>query len=184
MARVYFITGSSTGIGASLVQHILDSGDYVFATARKPSILQFSNANDKNFGSSKLDLEDPASITSSLTAAVAKFGRIDVVINNGGYGLSGPFEDLSEADISRQMNVNFTGLLLCTKAAMRTMRQQEPKGGLIMQVTSIGGRIGFPWMSMYSASKFAIEGFTEAVSQEVDPTWGINFTCVEPGGFR
>jgi len=184
MARVYFITGSSAGIGASLVQHIIDAGDHVFATARNPSTLRFTNANDKNFGVGTLDLEDPASITSSFTAAIAKFGRIDVVINNGGYGLSGPFEDLSEADISRQMNVNFTGLLLCTKAAMKAMRQQEPKGGLIVQVTSIGGRIGFPWMSMYSASKFAIEGFTEAVSQEVDPAWGINFTCVEPGGFR
>ncbi|KAH6644191.1 hypothetical protein C7974DRAFT_467864 [Boeremia exigua] len=184
MPRVFFITGSSTGIGASLVQHVLDAGDHVFATARNPSTLQFTNANEKNFGAGRLDLEDPASITSSLTAAIAKFGRVDVVINNGGFGLSGPFEDLSETDISRQMNVNFTGLLLCTKAAMKAMRQQEPKGGLIMQVTSIGGRIGFPWMSMYSASKFAIEGFTEAVSQEVDPAWGINFTCIEPGGFR
>ncbi|KAJ4993964.1 short-chain dehydrogenase [Stagonosporopsis vannaccii] len=184
MARVYFITGSSTGIGASLVQHILDTGNHVYATARNPSNLRFTNANDKNFAVGTLDLEDPASITSGFTAAIAKFGRIDVVINNGGYGLSGPFEDLSETDISRQMTVNFTGVLLCTKAAMKAMRHQEPKGGLIMQVTSIGGRIGFPWMSMYSASKFAIEGFTEAVSQEVDPAWGINFTCIEPGGFR
>lgn len=184
MPRVFFITGSSAGIGASLVQHILDAGDYVFATARNPSTLRFANADDKNFGASKLDLEDPTSITSSFSSAITKFGRIDVVINNGGYGLSGPFEDLTEAEISRQMNVNFTGLLLCTKAAMKAMREQKPKGGLIMQVTSIGGRIGFPWMSMYSASKFAIEGFTEAVGQEVDPAWGINFTCIEPGGFR
>ncbi|KAF2999434.1 hypothetical protein E8E13_007626 [Curvularia kusanoi] len=184
MARVYFITGSSTGIGASLVQHILDAGHHVFATARNPSVLQFSNANEKNFGVGMLDLENPASITASFTAAIAKFGRVDVVINNGGYGLSGPFEDLTEDDIARQMNVNFTGVLFCTKAAMKAMRQQEPQGGLIMQVTSIGGRIGFPWMSMYSASKFAIEGFTEAVSQEVDPAWGIKFACIEPGGFR
>lgn len=184
MPRVFFITGSSAGLGANLVQHILDGGDYVFATARNPSTLQFKNTNESNFATAKLDLEDAASIDSSFAAAIAKFGRVDVVVNNGGYGLSGPFEDLTDADIHRQMNVNFTGLLLCTKAAMKTMREQEPKGGIIMQVTSVAGRIGFPWMSMYSASKFAIEGFTEAVSQEVDPAWGIKFTCIEPGGFR
>lgn len=107
-----------------------------------------------------------------------------MVVNNAGYGLSGPFEELSESQIRTQMEVNFFGLIDVTRAAMSTMRSQSPSGGLIQQVTSIGGQKGVPTFSIYCASKWAVEGFTETVSQEVKPEWGIKFTCIEPGGFR
>ena len=101
-----------------------------------------------------------------------------------GYGLSGTFESLSDKDIRDQMEVNFFGALNGTRKALEVMRTQSPPGGNIVQVTSIGGLIGFPLMCMYSASKFAVEGLIMAISGEVNPDWNINFTCVEPGGFR
>ena len=112
------------------------------------------------------------------------FGRVDVVVNNAGYGLSGEFESLSEPEIRKQMEVNFFGLIDVTRTAMDTMRNQKPQGGVIQQVTSIGGQRGVPTFSIYCASKWAVEGFTEAIQQEVKPEWGIKFTCIEPGGFR
>ncbi|KAJ5163910.1 uncharacterized protein N7500_005740 [Penicillium coprophilum] len=184
MPRVFFVTGSSAGLGEALVKEILDNGDYVIATARKPEVLIFDKATSTNFLAVQLDLLDSNSVLTAYLTGVAKFGRIDVVVNNGGYGLSGPFEDLTDEDIQRQMDVNFTGAVVSTRAAIKVMREQSPPGGIIQQITSIGGRIGMPYMCMYSASKFALEGFTEAVSQEMDPKWGIKFTCVEPGGFR
>lgn len=104
--------------------------------------------------------------------------------NNAGYGLAGPFEELSEKQIRTQMEVNFFGLINVTRKAMDVMREQKPSGGLIQQVTSIGGQRGVPLFSIYCASKWAVEGFTETISQEVKPEWGIKFTCIEPGGFR
>ncbi|KAJ6186789.1 hypothetical protein N7519_008090 [Penicillium mononematosum] len=184
MPRVFFVTGSSAGLGQALVKEILDNGDYVIATARKPEVLIFEKATSTNFIAVQLDLLDSKSVLTAYLTGVAKFGRIDVVVNNGGYGLSGPFEDLTDEDIKRQMNVNFTGALVSTRTAIKVMREQNPPGGIIQQITSIGGRIGMPWMCMYSASKFALEGFTEAVAQEMDPKRGIKFTCLEPGGFR
>jgi NAD(P)-dependent dehydrogenase (short-subunit alcohol dehydrogenase family) len=184
MPRVFFVTGSSAGLGQALVNEVLDNGDYVIATARKPEVLVFEKATSTNFIAVQLDLLDSKSVLTAYLTGVAKFGRIDVVVNNGGYGLSGPFEDLTDEDIKRQMDVNFTGALVSTRTAIKVMREQNPPGGIIQQITSIGGRIGMPWMCMYSASKFALEGFTEAVAQEMHPKWGIRFTCVEPGGFR
>lgn len=125
-----------------------------------------------------------ADVESAFKAAVDKFKRVDVVVNNAGYGLSGVFEELTDAQLRTQMEVNFFGLLNVTRKAMDVMRTQSPSGGLIQQVTSIGGQRGVPTFSIYCASKWAVEGFTEAVSQEVKPEWNIKFTCVEPGGFR
>jgi len=105
-------------------------------------------------------------------------------VSHSKYGLSGPFEELSDQQIHTQMNVNFFGLIDVTRKAMQVMREQKPSGGLIQQVTSIGGQRGFPTFSIYCTSKWAVEGFTEAISQEVNPDWGIKFTCIEPGGFR
>lgn len=105
-------------------------------------------------------------------------------MNNAGYGLSGVFEELSDKQIHTQMDVNFFGLIAVTRRAMEVMREQKPCGGLIQQITSIGGQRGVPTFSIYCASKWAVEGFTEAVQQEVKPEWQIKFTCVEPGGFR
>ena len=184
MPRVFFITGTSTGFGLHLVQEVIDKGDIAIATARNPSSLSFKNTSDKNYLPLKLDVTDPSTITTAFDQAVKKFGRVDVVVNNAGYGLSGPFEELEEKQIHTQMDVNFFGLLAVTRKAMEVMREQKPSGGVIQQVTSIGGQRGVPMFSIYCASKWAVEGFTEAVSQEVKPEWGIKFTCVEPGGFR
>jgi len=109
---------------------------------------------------------------------------VDVVVNNAGYGLSGVFEELTEQQVRTQMEVNFFGLIAVTKKALEVMREQKPPGGVIQQVTSIGGQRGVPTFSIYCASKWAVEGFTEAISHEIKPEWNIKFTCIEPGGFR
>ena len=184
MPRVFLITGTSTGFGKYLVQEVLDKGDIAIATARKPETLSFQGTSDKNYLPLKLDVTDNSSISSAFESALKKFGRVDVVVNNAGYGLSGAFEELSEKNIRTQMEVNFFGLMSVTRKAMAVMREQKPSGGLIQQVTSIGGQRGVPSFSIYCASKWAVEGFTEAVQHEVKPEWGIKFTCVEPGGFR
>lgn len=184
MPRIFLITGTSTGFGNFLVQEVLDKGDIAVATARNPETLSFSNATESNFLPLALDVTDKSSITKAFEATLAKFGRVDVVVNNAGYGLAGNFEELSDEQIKTQMDVNFFGLIDVTREAMKVMRDQKPSGGLIQQVTSIGGQRGVPFFSLYCASKWAVEGFTEAVNQEVKPEWGIKFTCIEPGGFR
>ncbi|MCJ1382358.1 hypothetical protein MMC17_005471 [Xylographa soralifera] len=182
MPRVFLVTGCSTGFGKYLVEHILEAGDIAVATARNPSSLSFPNTTPKNYLALKLDVTEQSDIEDVFKAVIEKFGKVDVVVNNAGYGLSGPFEELSEKQVRQQMEVNFFGLIAVTKKAMDVMR--EHGGGLIQQVTSIGGQRGVPMFSIYCASKWAVEGFTEAISQEVKPEWNIHFTCIEPGGFR
>ena len=142
MPRVFLITGCSTGFGANLVQEVIDNGDICVATARKPSALSFKNTSPKNYHAVKLDVTDSGDIQSAFASAIDKFGRIDVVVNNAGYGLSGPFEELADSQIKTQMDVNFFGLIAVTRKAMEVMRDQKPSGGLIQQVTSIGGQRG------------------------------------------
>jgi len=182
--RVFLITGTSTGFGKEYVNEILAKGDHVAATARKSKDLKFDGSNDKNLLLVDLDVTSKESIDKAFDATLKKFGRIDVVCNNAGYGLSGEFESLSDRQIRTQMEVNFFGLLDVTRKAMETMREQKPSGGIIQQVTSIGGQRGVPTFSIYCASKWAVEGATEAMSHEVKPEWGIKFTLIEPGGFR
>jgi len=151
---------------------VLDKGDYVVATARKPESLSFKNTNDSNYLACRLDVTDKSSIKDAFKAALDKFGRIDLVVNNAGYGLAGCFEELQEDQIRQQMDINFFGLIDVTRVAMETMREQKPSGGVIQQITSIGGQRGVPFFSLYCASKWAVEGFTEAVSNELKPEWG------------
>ena len=142
MPRVFFITGTSTGFGKHLVQEVIYRGDIAIATARNPSTLSFENTNEGNYIAAKLDVTVPEDIDSAFSAALKQFGRVDVVVNNAGYSLTGAFEELSDAQIKKQMDVNFFGLLAITRRAMKVMREQKPCGGLIQQVTSIGGQIG------------------------------------------
>ena len=142
MPRVFLITGCSTGFGAELVQQVLDAGDIAVATARKPEALSFKNTSAKNYLAVKLDVLKAEDIQSAFKSTVEKFGRVDVVVNNAGYGLSGPFEELADDQIKMQMDVNFFGLIAVTRKAMEVMREQKPSGGLIQQVTSIGGQRG------------------------------------------
>lgn len=185
MPRVFLITGTSTGFGKYYAQEVLDQGDYVVATARDPSKLEFQGTTAENYLAVRLDVTDKKSIEDAFTAALAKFQRVDVVVNNAGYGLAGCFEEYTDDQIRQQFEINFFGLIDVTRTAMEVFRdRQKPQGGLIQQITSIGGQRGVPLFSVYCASKWAVEGFTEAVSHEVKPEWGIKFTLIEPGGFR
>lgn len=112
------------------------------ATARNPSSLSFRNTTPENYLALKLDVTSQSDIDAAFSSAVSKFGRIDVVVNNAGYGLSGPFEELEEKDVRMQMEINFFGLLNVTKKAMEVMREQNPSGGMIQQITSIAGQRG------------------------------------------
>lgn len=166
------------------MQTVITNGGIAVATARKPESLSFEGTNQKNYLALKIDVTQDSDIQAAFKETISKFGRVDVVVNNAGYGLGGSFEELSDAQIKTQMDINFFGLLAVTRKAMEVMREQKPSGGLIQQVTSIGGQKGVPLFSIYCASKWAVEGFTEAVLHEVEPERGIKFTCVEPGGFR
>jgi NAD(P)-dependent dehydrogenase (short-subunit alcohol dehydrogenase family) len=139
--RVFLITGTSTGFGEELVKVVLKNGDHVVATARNSSKLSFEGANDTNSLLVDLDVTKRDSIDNAFSAAVKKFQRIDVVVNNAGYGLNGPFETLSDNQIRQQMEINFFGLIDVTRKALDTMRELKT-GGVIQQVTSIGGQIG------------------------------------------
>jgi NAD(P)-dependent dehydrogenase (short-subunit alcohol dehydrogenase family) len=141
MGRVFLITGTSTGFGYELVNVALSKGDSVIATARNSSKLSFSGANDSNYLAVDLDVTSKASINKAFEAGLQKFKRIDVVVNNAGYGLSGEFEGLSDEQIRKQMEVNFFGLIDVTRKALEVMRGQQ-SGGVIQQVTSIGGQRG------------------------------------------
>jgi NAD(P)-dependent dehydrogenase (short-subunit alcohol dehydrogenase family) len=184
MPKVFLITGTSTGFGHDLVQEVLNRGDIAIATARNPTVLEFENTTEQNYMALKLDVTSIESIKSAFAQVVKHFGRIDVVVNNAGYGLAGCFEEYTDDQIRTQMEVNFFGVVNVTREAMATMRAQTPSGGIIQQVTSVGGQRGTACFSLYAASKWAVEGFTESVSKEVKPEWDIKFTCVEPGGFR
>lgn len=183
--QVFFITGTSTGFGYYYVEKCLKEGDRVVATARNSSKLQFPNTSPDNFLALDCDVTRQDSITAAFSAALSHFGRIDVVVNNAGYGLSGEFESLTDTQIRTQMEVNFFGLLNVSRSALQVMREKNsPPGGHIQQITSIGGQRGVPTFSIYCASKWAVEGFTEALQQELKPEWNISLTCIEPGGFR
>lgn len=184
MSKVFLVTGTSTGFGYDLIQEVLNRGDIAVATARKSASLKFDKTTEDNYLALDLDVTDPESIKYAFTKAVERFGRIDVVVNNAGYGLAGCFEEYTDEQIRMQMEVNFFGLVNVTREAIATMRRQKPSGGAIQQITSVGGQRGSAGFSMYAASKWAVEGFTESLSKEVKPEWGIKLTCVEPGGFR
>ncbi|TKA82689.1 hypothetical protein B0A55_01492 [Friedmanniomyces simplex] len=183
--QVFLITGTSTGFGNELVKKCLAEGDKVVATARNSSKLKFDHTTKDNFLAIDLDVTEQKSIDTAFDKALSQFGRVDVVVNNAGYGLAGEFESLSDRQIRTQMEVNFFGLLNVTRKALQVMREvNKPPGGKIQQITSIGGQRGVPNFSIYCGSKWGVEGFTEALSHELKPEWNIKLTCVEPGGFR
>lgn len=172
-------------VGRELAQVLLDAGENVVATARKPTtITSFRNASESNFLPLKLDVTKQSDIKAAFADAVSKFGRIDVLINNAAYCLAGPFETLSESQIRSQFDTNVFAVMEITRGALEIMRTQSPSGGLIMQNSSISGQLSFPLVSVYSASKFAVSGWTLGIAAEVKPEWNIKFCVVEPGPFR
>jgi len=149
--QVFFITGTSTGFGYELVKKALAEGDKVIATARNSTKLKFDGATKDNFLAVDCDVTDQKSIDNAFDKALQQFGRIDVVTNNAGYGLSGEFESLSDRQIRKQMEVNYFGLLDVTRKALEVMRDvNKPCGGKIQQITSIGGQRGVPTFSSKS----------------------------------
>jgi NAD(P)-dependent dehydrogenase (short-subunit alcohol dehydrogenase family) len=182
MNKNWFVTGSSRGLGRKLVEAILAAGDKVIATARKPEELKdLSAMYGDNIRTVKLDVTSPEDVKNAVSVAVETFGRIDVLVNNAGYGFLGAFEEMSDEEFKGQIDTNFWGVVNVTRAILPHMRQQS--SGHIIQITSIGGRSAFPGFSGYHAAKFAVEGLSEALALEVKPL-GLKVTIVEPGGFR
>ncbi|MBS3904895.1 MAG: SDR family NAD(P)-dependent oxidoreductase [Simkania sp.] len=179
---VWLITGTSQGFGKELVQAALARGDFVVATSRTPDkVLQdFSGAKDRLLTPS-LDLRDPAQINSVVEQAISRFGRIDVLVNNAGYGLLGAIEEVSDEEIAAIYEINVFGLLRITRAVLPYLRKQH--SGRIVNISSIIGLVGSAGAGLYSSTKFAIAGLSESLALEVAPL-GIHVTIVEPGPFR
>lgn len=181
-AKTWFITGASSGFGRAFADHALARGYNVVATARKVDALKqiAAHAPDR-FLALALDVTRPKDAQAAVDAAVARFGRIDVLVNNAGYGVVGAFEETSDSELRAQMETNFFGAMNVTRAALPVLRDQ--KSGAIVNMSSLGGQLSFGGFSAYSASKFALEGVSEALAQEVAP-FGIKVLIVEPGQFR
>lgn len=180
MKKTVLITGASSGFGRETVKLFHTKGWNVIATMRSPEKeTELSELN--NILISKLDVTDKASIQSTIKEGIEKFGGIDVLVNNAGYGALGAMEAATEEQVKQQFDVNFFGLIAVTQAVLPVMRQQ--KSGVIVNVSSIGGRVTFPFSSLYHASKFAVEGLTESMQYELNPL-GIRLKIVEPGGYK
>ncbi len=182
MAKVWFITGSSRGLGRSLTEAVLAAGDSVAATARDPKQLtDLQTKYGRQILSLPLDVTDNAQIRAAVDQTLKTFGRIDVLVNNAGFGITGAAEAFSDEQVRSQLETNLYAPIAITRAVLPVMRKQ--RSGRILQVSSVGGRVGNPGLSMYQAAKFGLGGFTEALAKEVAPL-GIHVTSVEPGGFR
>lgn len=179
--KVWFITGSSRGFGSIWTKAVLQRGDKVAATARNIDTLKDLQADFKeNILLLQLDVTDRTACFSAIEKAHQYFGRIDIVVNNAGYGLFGMVEEITEAQARAQMETNFFGSLWVTQAVLPYMRRQQ--SGHIMQVSSIGGIIANMSLGLYHASKWALEAFSESLSKEV-AGMGIHITLIEPGGY-
>ncbi|KAH9895900.1 NAD-P-binding protein [Cubamyces lactineus] len=188
--RVWFITGSSSGFGRETVLQALARGDNVVATLRNPDALASLTATypPSRLRVVALDVTKPKQIKQAFQAAKAAFGRIDVVFNNAGYVIVGEAEAVSEDTARALFEVNFWGAVRVSLEAVRFFREENDgvsrKGGLLVQNSATVGLIGYPALSFYAASKFALEGFSESLAKELDPAWNIKVVFVEPGAFK
>src|ERR1700712_4052700 len=182
MTKIWFITGSSRGLGRSLTEAVLAGGDKVAATARNTETL---NDLVEKYGDQiypvQLDVTDYKEVHQAVANTVAHFGRIDVLVNNAGFGITGAAEAYTDEQVRSQLETNLYAPIEITRAVLPYMRKQ--RSGRILQISSIGGRVGNAGLTMYQAAKFGLGGFSEALAKEVSPL-GILVTCVEPGGFR
>jgi NAD(P)-dependent dehydrogenase (short-subunit alcohol dehydrogenase family) len=182
MAKVCFITGSSRGLGRSLTEAVLAHGDQVGATARRPEQLEdLETAYRGQLYPLALDVTDPEQVRLAVDLAIKHFGRIDVLVNNAGFGITGAAEAFTDEQVRSQLETNLYGAIAVTRAVLPYMREQ--RSGRILQISSVGGRVGNPGLTIYQAAKFGLSGFSEALAKEVAPL-GIYVTAVEPGGFR
>jgi NAD(P)-dependent dehydrogenase (short-subunit alcohol dehydrogenase family) len=182
MSKVWLITGSSRGLGRALAKAVLEAGDRLVATARDPGHLaDLVEAYGARVLALPLDVTDEAAAEAAVKTTVETFGRLDVLVNNAGYGNVAPIEDTSLAEFRAQIETNLFGTIIMTKAAIPIMRGQG--AGHVIQFSSVGGRIGPVGRAPYAAAKWGVEGFSEVLSKEVGPL-GIKVTVIEPGGFR
>ena len=179
--KVWFITGTSSGFGRALAEEVLAKGDRVVATARKPEVLQdLIEQYPSAARTVKLDVTNTGDVKNSVREAVAEFGRIDVLVNNAGYALVGAIEEASDGQIRQQFETNLFGVLNVTREVLPVLRRQ--KSGHIVNIGSAVGISAMPLMGLYSATKFALEGLSEALAAELAPL-GIKTTIIEPGPF-
>ena len=182
MSKVWFITGSSRGLGRSLTEAVLQSGDKVVATARNISQLDdLVHLYPQQIFPIPLDVTDYGAVHKAVDAAIEHFGAIDVLVNNAGFGIVGAAEAYTEEQMHSQLDTNLYAPIVVTRAVLSHMR--ERRSGRIFNISSIGGRVGNAGLTMYQAAKFGLGGFTEALAKEVAPL-GIFVTSIEPGGFR
>ena len=172
------VTGSSSGIGKAAAKHFAAQGWQVAATMRKPENEQ-ELGKIENIKLYQLDVTDQTSIDNAAAAILADYQRVDVVLNNAGYGLAGPFEAASSEQIRRQFDTNVFGLMEVTRAFLPHFR--DNKAGMFLNVSSIGGRVTFPYISLYHSTKWAVEGYSESLAYELRQL-GIQVKLIEPGG--
>lgn len=181
-SNVWIISGCSTGFGRELAKATIKAGYKVVVTARKlNAITDLVNENTENVLAMELDVTKPDQIEKTVKATIEKFGRIDVLVNNAGIGYFGSVEESIEEETRKMFEINFWGLMNLTNAALPYMRSQ--RSGHIINISSIGGLASFPGVGYYNATKYAVEGISESLSQEVAP-FNINVTLIEPSGFR
>ncbi|MBG7702911.1 SDR family NAD(P)-dependent oxidoreductase [Streptomyces sp. MC1] len=183
MSRTWLITGASRGFGRALAEAVLEAGDRLVATARRPEQLEplVTLYGDRVLPVA-LDVTDVAAARRAVQSAVDVFGTLDVVVNNAGYANSAPIEEMAEDDFRAQFEANFFGVVNVTRAALPVLRAQ--RSGTFFQFSSLGGRVGgTPGMGAYQSAKFAVEGFSEVLANEVAP-FGVRVVIVEPGAFR
>jgi NAD(P)-dependent dehydrogenase (short-subunit alcohol dehydrogenase family) len=179
-SKVWFITGSSRGLGRRLAETVLASGDRVVATARRPEQLDdLVAAYGEAVQAVALDVTDYAAAQAAVAVTLDAFGRLDVVVNNAGYANLASIEDITIEDFGAQVATNLMGVVNVTKAALPALRQQG--SGHILQMSSVGGRVATPGVGAYQAAKWAVGGFSEVLAAEVGPL-GIKVTVLEPGG--
>jgi NAD(P)-dependent dehydrogenase (short-subunit alcohol dehydrogenase family) len=182
MSKAWLITGSSRGLGRAFTVAALEAGHRVVAGARKPEQLaDLENRFGKNIRIISLDVTNEEQAKRAVEMALETFGALDVLVNNAGYGNVSPVEDTSVEEFRKQIETNLFGVIIMTKAVLPYFREQ--RRGHIVQVSSVGGRIGPIGRAPYAAAKFGVEGFSESLSKEVGPL-GIKVTILEPGGFR
>jgi NAD(P)-dependent dehydrogenase (short-subunit alcohol dehydrogenase family) len=186
MSKTWFITGASRGIGAAIARAALAAGNRVVATGRQPdtarsALADAPGAQDGNLLVVALDITDAQQIHAAVGAALERFGRIDVLVNNAGYGQLGVFEQTTDADVRAQYETNVFGMMAVTRAVAPLMREQ--RDGRIITISSVAGLKGVFGGSIYNSSKFAVEGFVQAIAEEL-AHFNVHVTAVAPGFFR
>src|ERR1700730_7210850 len=182
MSKVWLVTGSASGLGRNIAEAVLASGDRLVATARDPGRLEdLVEKYDDQVRTAPLDVADEPAAYIAVQVAIEAFGRLDVAVKNAGYGDFAPFEQLSSERFKAVVDTNSYGVVNVTRAALPIMRKQ--KSGCILQISSVGGRLGVPGNSPYHAAKWAVGGFTESLAKEVAP-FGVNVCAIEPAGMR